>query len=174
MNKRIAVIGNGGGGKTTLSRQLGKFYDIPVVHVDAIQYQRDWTNTPQHVCDKILNEVADGDSWLIDGFGSKPVIKRRLALADTVVFVDLPLYQHYLWAGKRQLGSWRGARSELPPGCSEFSLGYTVKLAKVMWQVNRDHVPWFRSLIPQLPDSTSLFHLQSTQQVKRLLDRHLR
>ncbi len=172
MSKRIAVIGNGGGGKTTISRQLGSYYDVPIVHVDSVQYQEGWTYTPEQDCDRILNEVADRENWLIDGFGSKPVIERRLKLANTVVFVDFPLYKHYLWAGKRQLGSWRGPRSELPIGCSEFSFKYTSKLVKVMWEVNRDYVPWFRKLVAGLPESTTLFHLRTPQQVNHILDQH--
>jgi adenylate kinase family enzyme len=33
--KRVAVIGSGGSGKTTLSRQLGALLGLPVVDIDA-------------------------------------------------------------------------------------------------------------------------------------------
>jgi len=116
-----------------------------------------------------LNEIADRDAWLIDGFGSRSVIERRLGIADAVVFVNFPLYQHYLWAGKRQLGSWRGSRIELPDGCPEFSFKYTKKLITIMWEVNRDYVPWFRAFVANLPESTTLFHLRSPTQVKHFM-----
>ena len=39
--ERIAIIGNAGGGKTTLARTLATSLDLPLVHVDAVQY-RPW------------------------------------------------------------------------------------------------------------------------------------
>jgi adenylate kinase family enzyme len=33
--QRVAVIGCGGSGKTTLARQLGELLDLPVIHIDA-------------------------------------------------------------------------------------------------------------------------------------------
>lgn len=116
MIRRIAIIGNAGGGKTTISKKLGEFYKVPVTHVDSIQYREGWAYTPENICAQMLNEIADGDSWLIDGFGNRAVLERRLEIADTVIFVDFPLYRHYWWAAKRQFRSWRGSRSELPAG----------------------------------------------------------
>lgn len=169
MFRRVAVIGNGGGGKTTISRKIGAYYNIPVFHVDSIQYEAGWKYTSEHECDRMLNKIADSDSWLVDGFGSKTVIERRLRMADAVVFIDLPLYQHYWWAGKRQLNSWRGSRVELPEGCHEFSLLFTVKLISAMREVNRSYVPWFRALVADLPVSTTLFHLQSPSAIHQFL-----
>ena len=137
--------------------------------MDSIHYQAGWVYTPEDECERELNKIADSETWLIDGFGSRSVIERRLGIADAVVFIDFPLYQHYWWAGKRQLGSWRGSRSELPDGCPEVNFKYTKKLIKAMWDVNRDYVPWFRTLVSNLPKSTLLFHLRSPSQVKKLL-----
>ncbi len=94
----MAVIGNAGGGKTTLSRLLGEALELPVRHVDSIQYQSGWLRTPAAECDSRLDEIAAGNRWIIDGFGSNVVIERRLRAADTVVFVDFPLSVHYWWA----------------------------------------------------------------------------
>ena len=41
-------------------------------------------------------------AWIIDGFGGMDLIARRFAAADTIIFVDFPLYTHYWWALKRQ------------------------------------------------------------------------
>ena len=40
--QRITVIGNGGGGKSTLARALGERLDIPVHEVDAVQWRPGW------------------------------------------------------------------------------------------------------------------------------------
>jgi adenylate kinase family enzyme len=159
--QRIAVIGNAGGGKTTLSRLLGDCLGLPVHHVDSIQYRPGWQRTPDAECDRELDGLASSASWIIDGFGSDDAIERRLTAADTVVFVDFPLPVHYWWACKRQWQSRRRQRAELPDNCPEFTLGYSWKLARVMWQVHRDYRPWFRGLVDDLPATTAVVHIRS-------------
>lgn len=40
--KRIAVIGNAGGGKSTLCRKLSKAKNIPLYPIDRIQWKPGW------------------------------------------------------------------------------------------------------------------------------------
>jgi len=49
--RRIAVIGNGGGGKTTLSGALGEHLGISVHEVDEVLWLPGWRREP-------LDEVA--------------------------------------------------------------------------------------------------------------------
>jgi adenylate kinase family enzyme len=170
--QRVAIIGNGGGGKTTLARLLGETLNLPVHHVDSIQYKPGWRRTPSGECDLVLDELTDSERWIIDGFGSDGVIERRLRAADTVIFVDFPLQVHYWWAFKRQ---WRGRprqRAELPDDCPEFTLGYNWKLAKVMWEVHRVYRPWFLKLTKNLPDKVSVIHIRSPDEWKAFASRY--
>ena len=171
---RIAVIGNAGGGKTTLSRLLGDALQIPVYHVDSIQYQPGWERTPSDECDRRLDKLAATESWIIDGFGSDGAIERRLGVADTVVFVDFPLPVHYWWTCKRQWHGRRRQRAELPDNCPEFTLRYSWKLATVIWSVHRDYRPWFTELVSALPGDTSLFHIHSPKEWRGFLGQHCR
>ena len=147
LGNRIAIIGNAGGGKSTLARKLGDILDIPVTHVDSIQFQSGWQRTPEKECDQNLNEIAERDRWIIDGFGSDDVIENRLKLADTVLFLDYPIWRHYWWAIKRQFAARRGQRQELPENCPEFTVAYTRELMSVMWLVHKEYTPWFRRLV---------------------------
>ena len=147
LGDRIAIIGNAGGGKSTLARKLGAILDLPVIHVDSIQYQSGWRRTPDEECDMKLAAIAGKSRWIIDGFGNDKIIESRVKIADTVLFVDFPIWRHYWWALKRQLASRKGQRKELPGNCEEFTIEYTKKLIKVMWLVHREYTPWFRSLV---------------------------
>jgi adenylate kinase family enzyme len=40
--QRIMIIGNGGGGKTTLSVALSRHTGIPITEVDALQFLPNW------------------------------------------------------------------------------------------------------------------------------------
>ena len=67
LGERIAIIGNAGGGKSTLARELGQILNLPVTHVDSIQYQSGWRRTPDEECDQRLSAIASEDRWIIDG-----------------------------------------------------------------------------------------------------------
>lgn len=110
MIDKIAVIGNGGGGKTTLSRSLASRYGLPITHVDSIQYLAEMKVRPKDETTAMLLEVASKERWIIDGFGSIDVMRARFEIADIVVFVDFPLWRHYWWCTKRQIKSATCAR----------------------------------------------------------------
>src|SRR2546430_11892323 len=103
--RRIAVIGNGGGGKSTLARALGKHLGIPVHEVDEVQWLPGWRRAPLDEVAPILEGWAANDSWIIDGFGPWPGIDRRMGRAGTIVSVDPPLRTHLGLARQRQGGS---------------------------------------------------------------------
>jgi adenylate kinase family enzyme len=172
--QRIAVIGNAGGGKTTLSRLLGDAFALPVHHVDSIQYQRRWVRTPSAECDRRLDDLIATDRWVIDGFGSDGAIERRLRAADLVVFVEFPLAVHYWWACKRQWQNRQRQRAELPDDCPEFTLEYSWKLARVMWEVHRCYRPWFAKLVKELPDDVMVFHIRSPREWREFVSRRVK
>lgn len=90
--ERIAVIGCGGAGKTTLSRRIGAALGIPVTHVDGEYWHevegRRVESTPERWRER-HRELIARERWVLDGM-KLGVLPERLAAADAVVFLDLP------------------------------------------------------------------------------------
>ena len=99
--KRIAVFGNAGGGKSTLARRLAEITRLPLYPLDMIQFKPGGGAVPHEEYLKTHADLLRRDEWIIDGFGCKASAWERLAAADTLVYVDLPLATHHWWVTKR-------------------------------------------------------------------------
>ena len=87
--KRIIVIGCPGSGKSTVSRALHNKTGIPLYHLDMMYWNADKTTVEKSVFLERLSAVLKKDAWIIDGNYSSTV-ERRMAVCDTVIFLDYP------------------------------------------------------------------------------------
>jgi len=99
--KKVAVFGNAAGGKSTLARRLAELTRLPVYPLDTIQYRHGGGKVPHEEYLKAHADLLMRDQWIIDGFGCVPSAWERFAAADTLVYIDLPLFTHYRWVTKR-------------------------------------------------------------------------
>lgn len=134
---RIAIIGNTCGGKTKLARCLTKRFNLPLIHVDQIQFMPGLKFRPYQESIQILQLEQQKPHWIIDGFGPLDLLEKRLEYADWIIMIDLPLVTHYYWAFKRVLKIiFTGQRKELPPKSSERNLRHILKLFKTIDQIH--------------------------------------
>ena len=88
--KKVIVIGCPGSGKSTFSRALHNKTGIPLYHLDMMYWNADKTTVEKSVFLERLFAVLEKDEWIIDGnYGS--TMELRMAVCDTVIFLDYPL-----------------------------------------------------------------------------------
>jgi adenylate kinase family enzyme len=88
--RRVNVIGTSASGKTTFARTLAERLDLPHVELDALHWERDWTEAPDEVMRERVAAAVAGDAWVVDGNYS---VARDLvwARAQSVIWLDYPM-----------------------------------------------------------------------------------
>ena len=89
--RRVAVIGCGGAGKTTLANELARRLRVPVVHIDSHYWQvvgGERVESTPHQWATVHSRLIAQPEWVIDGM-KLGVLDERLARADTVIYLDL-------------------------------------------------------------------------------------
>jgi adenylate kinase family enzyme len=105
---RIAIIGCGGSGKTTLARVVGAKLGIPVTHLDAVYYDQSWQPLPMEKFAAIQENLVAAERWIIEG-NYATTLPIRLARADTVIFLDFPAIT-CLWGIAQRRWKYRGGQ----------------------------------------------------------------
>nr|WP_207386322.1 hypothetical protein [Protofrankia symbiont of Coriaria ruscifolia] len=105
---RIAIIGCGGSGKSTVARQLAEVLDAPLTHLDTICYDTDWNPLPQDEFAAKQEKLVAGERWIIEG-NYASTLPIRLRAADTVIFLDLPAAT-CLWGIAQRRWRYRGGQ----------------------------------------------------------------
>jgi adenylate kinase family enzyme len=166
--KRVAVFGNAGGGKSTLARRLAELSGLPLHVVDMMQFGTGGITIPQHDFLRAHAELLRRDEWIIDGFGGAALAWKRFAVADTLIYVDLPLLIHYTWVTKRLLKGLFADPEGWPKGSPVWSS--TLSSYRVIPICHRNLTPKYRLLVAEAAASKRVHHLRSVAQIHLFLE----
>ena len=166
--KKVAVFGNAGGGKSALARRLAELTRIPLYVVDMMQFRAGGIAVPHDEYVKAHAEVLRRDAWIIDGFGGAKPAWERFAVADTLVYIDLPLSTHFLWVTKRLLKGLFGTPSGWPEGSPVLSS--TISSYRVLWPCHRHLTPKYRELVSAVRQHKRVHHLRSAADIDAFLN----
>ena len=166
---KIMVTGYSGSGKPTICRRLQERYQLPVLHLDAVQFLPGWKVRAkagqQRIVQTFLNEHPDG--WVIDGNYKALSYERRCEEADVIIqmlFGRLDCLSRCLRRYRINKGT---NRPDMTKGCDE----------KIDWEFIRwilwDGRTWqrrdlYRRTQSQFPEKVVVIRNQ------RQLDRYLR
>ena len=88
--KRVAIIGNSSGGKSTLARRLSSAWKCSHVEIDGLLWQPGWKLTPVEAYNAEHARLIAEETWIIDGLGRLDSIAARLARATDIMLIDMP------------------------------------------------------------------------------------
>jgi adenylate kinase family enzyme len=166
--KRVAVFGNAGGGKSTLARRLAELTGLPLYVVDMMQFRPGGVKVSQEEFLQAHAYLLRRDEWIIDGFGGVALAWERFAAADTLIYVDLPLFTHHRWVTKRLI---RGLFAD-PPGWPDNSplWSSSIQSYRVLWLCHRHLTPKYRQLVTEAAASKRVHHLRSPAQIQSFME----
>lgn len=87
---RIAVLGYSGSGKTYISNYISQKQSIPVLHLDAIKYDKEWRPINNELVLPLVSDFLEKDDWIIDGYYKNLLLEERLNKADLLILMQLP------------------------------------------------------------------------------------
>lgn len=167
--KRILILGNAGTGKSTLARRLGERLGVPVIHLDALNWQPAWQALPLDVFRARLAEAIAGEGWITDGNYALLTFDLRLPRADLVIWVERPL-PHCIWrVFARAFKSYFSAKEHLAIGCPE-------RLDRRFWDrlryilnFNRINRPRIQTALREHGPNVPVIHLRGDRQIAAFL-----
>lgn len=165
MNK-VIVIGSGGAGKSTFSRQLGERTGLPVFHLDALNWRPGWVATPKDEWDELMNKLVRNEAWIIDGNYGR-TLDTRLKAADTIIFLDMPTSLCMYRVIKRRVMYHGRTRPDLNEGCPErLDLGFI----RWIWSYRRTSRPALLNRLALLKEGQTVIILRSPWEVRSYLE----
>jgi len=130
------IIGQPGSGKSTLARKLGKLLDLPVFYIDQIHWKPGWVERAGPEKDRLCAAVHANDKWVFEG-GRSSTWPERLDRADTLIWLDFPLYLRSWRVFMRTVRYYGESRPDLPADCPE---RFNLEFIQFIWRTRKNHL----------------------------------
>ena len=103
--KKVLVIGCSGVGKTTLAARVSQKTGLPFTATDPFYWRAHWQLASTESVVHSVDEATRRPAWVLDGNfdGQRELVWRR---ADTIVWLDYPLWRVLPQVVTRNLGLW--------------------------------------------------------------------
>ena len=160
-HKKIAIIGCGGSGKTTLAKNLSHFLHLPVYHLDQYYWKPGWIESDLASFKKAHEQLCAQERWIIDG-NQMSTIADRINKADVIIFLNMPTSRCIWRIITRWLRFRKKQRNDIPEGCFD---RITYGFFKYVWNFNRMYQPRILTMLAQASSTKQIYILNSPQQV---------
>ena len=170
--KKIAVFGKPGSGKSTLSKNLASATGIQLHALDSIVYKKNGTRVDPETYNEKHEHILASDTWIIDGFGPVESFNKRLDVADTLIYIDLPYVISYWLVTKRLLKGFVTKPEGWPDGSSvlkgTFESYKVLKLCPKFWNEN------FMQKLEKISANKSLYVIRSISELNSFIDKNIK
>lgn len=167
--QRILVMGiSAGAGKSTVARILGEKLNYPVTYLDSLYFEPGWKEVNDAIFQQRQVDVTVGSSWVIEGNYSR-TLQVREKYADTIVYLELPLYLCLYRVVKRRIRYHRQTRPDMGKECPE-KLDWEF-LKYIVTTYRRRKVDMRGRMRRYVVEGKKVFLLQSRRQVQDFLQK---
>ena len=118
MNKVLVIGVASGVGKSTFACRLGELTGIEVIHLDRLFWKPGWVESSVEEFSEAQQQVILKDRWIIEG-NYTGTIDIREPHADTIIYLELPLYVCLYRVLKRRIQYHGETRDDVGEGCVE-------------------------------------------------------
>ncbi len=136
--------------------------------MDHIHWKPGWIERTRDEKDRLTRAVHLQDEWIFEG-GHSRTYAERVARADTLIWLDLPLHvrvRRVLWRTIRDLGR---NRPDLPENCPERINMETVRFLHFIWTTRHSARSKIREIAETPGIRLAIHHLRSAGDVRKLL-----
>jgi adenylate kinase family enzyme len=168
--QRVMIVGGPGSGKSTLARVLGARTGLPVFHMDQIHWMSGWVERPHAEKVRLAQGVEVQERWIFEG-GLSATYENRVARADTLIWLDLPVGLRFWRVLRRTVTGFGRPRPDLPDGCPETFNHETLVFWRFIWRTRATARRPLMAIAAAPPPGMALFHLRSPAEVRHFLRR---
>lgn len=162
----MAIIGCPGSGKSTIAQRLHERLKIPLHHLDQYYWLPGWKRPDKDAFEKNHNALCDQEQWIIEGMAMRN-LAYRVAKADIIIFLDVPLRTCLYRIFKRAFTGFGTIRDTSAPGCPERLPNR--EFLTYVWNFNRKHKPLIRTILEQYKDQKKIFVITDSTDLDDLI-----
>ena len=164
--RRILIVGNSGGGKSTLARRLGEKLALPVIHLDIFFWKPGWVEAEEEAFRADIRAALQGPAWICDG-NSPATADLRMPLADTIIWIIQPRLLCLLRALSR-LVTYRGRRTrpDMAEGCDE---KFDMAFYRYIWAYDEKTAPRIEAALAEFGRHARVVRLRNDREIADFL-----
>lgn len=164
-DKKIAIIGCPGSGKTTVAFKLAEKYNLPLYHLDTYQWLPGWQKVAREEFSQAYHALCDLPKWILEG-SAMSLLAYRIEKANVIIFLDIPRSTCIWRVIKRSLLHWNQEILGSPKGCKQrfFSFAF-LEFLKWIWHFNARYKATILNLLETANPTKKVYIVQSLDEL---------